>query len=267
MSVFFPVEFNFGLRIGLLTAYFIACIVLLCQFSRDKEKEKNIPERQLIISYRWLKFLLATVFFLVANFIFITFNFIKYDANHVAKHLTMSFLLAGISFTLLVFGMLFFPEVLYGLPKRITDEDVSTLQLKDEIGKITENITEEAELSIEEDPFNELAEQIKIYLEKEKPFLDPNFAVSQIALDLKVPQNHVSYCINSIFKTKFTKLKTELRVEHAKTLLNNSQYSNLTIEGIAQMSGFGTRSNFYNAFKNETGLTPSEYLRDSTADI
>lgn len=266
MSVFFTVEFNYGLRIGLLTVYFIACLVLLYQFSQDKNKEKNIPERQLLISYRWLKFLLAIVFLLIANFLFITFNFIKFDADHVAKHLTMSFLLAGISFTLLVVGMLFFPEVLYGLPKRKTEEEVSSILLKNEADKTTKSIAEEA-FSKEEDPFKELAEQIKNYLEKEKPFLDPNFAVSQIALDLKVPQNHVSYCINSIFKTKFTKLKTELRVEYAKTLLNNSQYSNLTIEGIAQMSGFGTRSNFYNAFKNETGLTPSDYLRDSASTI
>ena len=267
MSVFFPVEFNFGLRIGLLTVYFIACLVHLYQFSHDNNKQKNIPERQLLISYRWIKFLLTLVFLLIANFLFITINFIRFGANHVAMHLSTSFMLAGISFTFLAIGMLFFPEILYGLPKRNAKEEVSTILLKNETHKINENKTEKVELSNEEDPFNELAEQIKIYLEKEKPFLDPNFSISQIALDLKTQQNHVSYCINSIFKTKFTKLKTELRVEHAKTLLNNSQYSNLTIEGIALMSGFGTRSNFYNAFKNETGLTPSDYLRNSTENI
>ena len=267
MSVFFTVEFNYGLRIGMLTVYFIACLVLLFKFSRDKNKEKNIPERQLLISYRWLKFLLATVFLLVANFLFITFNFIKFDANHVVEHLNMSFLLAGISFTFLAIGMLFFPEVLYGLPKIKIKEEVSNILLKDDTGKVTANKTEEVELSKGEDPFKELAEQIKIYLEKEKPFLDPNFSVSQIALDLKAQQNHISYCINSLLKTKFTKLKTELRVEHANTLLYNSQYSNLTIEGISQMSGFGTRSNFYSAFKNETGQTPSDYLRNTNTSI
>ena len=259
MSVLFPVEFNFGIRISMLTIYFIACLVLLFKFSRDKNKEKNIPERQLLISYRWLKFLLAIVSMLIANLLFFTVNFIQYGAKHVATNLTMSFMFTGISFTLLVVGILFFPEVLYGLPKR--KEEVSNILLKDDSGKINANKTEEVELSKGEDPFNELAEQIKIYLEKEKPFLDPNFSVSQIALDLKAQQNHISYCINSLLKTKFTKLKTELRVEHAKTLLNNSQYSNLTIEGIAQMSGFVTRSNFYSAFKNETGQTPSDYLK------
>lgn len=267
MSVLFPVEFNFGIRISMLTIYFIACLVLLFKFSRDKNKEKNIPEHQLLMSYRWLKFLLAIVSMLIANLLFFTVNFIQYGAKHVATNLTMSFMLSGISFTLLVVGILFFPEVLYGLPKIKIKEKVSNILLKDDTGKVNASKTEEVELSKGEDPFNELAEQIKIYLEKEKPFLDPNFSVSQIALDLKAQQNHISYCINSLLKTKFTKLKTELRVEHAKTLLNNSQYSNLTIEGIAQMSGFGTRSNFYSAFKNETGQTPSDYLRNTNTSI
>jgi AraC-like DNA-binding protein len=32
------------------------------------------------------------------------------------------------------------------------------------------------------------------------------------------------------------------------------------MDGIGKKSGFSTRSNFYNAFKTEMGLTPSEYL-------
>jgi AraC-like DNA-binding protein len=35
--------------------------------------------------------------------------------------------------------------------------------------------------------------------------------------------------------------------------------STLTIEAISEQSGFKTRSNFYTAFKEETGLTPTEY--------
>ena len=34
----------------------------------------------------------------------------------------------------------------------------------------------------------------------------------------------------------------------------------LSMDGIGKKAGFSTRSNFYNAFKTETGMTPSEYL-------
>jgi AraC-like DNA-binding protein len=35
----------------------------------------------------------------------------------------------------------------------------------------------------------------------------------------------------------------------------------LTIEAIAQNAGFSTRSSFYNAFKAEIGITPTEFLK------
>ena len=41
----------------------------------------------------------------------------------------------------------------------------------------------------------------------------------------------------------------------------NSEYGNMTIEGIATSVGFKSRTAFINAFKREVGLTPSEYLR------
>ena len=39
------------------------------------------------------------------------------------------------------------------------------------------------------------------------------------------------------------------------------QWGNLTIEGIGQSVGFKSRSTFISAFKANTGLTPTEYLR------
>jgi AraC-like DNA-binding protein len=45
--------------------------------------------------------------------------------------------------------------------------------------------------------------------------------------------------------------------------LLESNHSNITIDGIAQMSGFISRSSFYNAFKDATGETPSDYLNSN----
>ena len=65
----------------------------------------------------------------------------------------------------------------------------------------------------------------------------------------------------SIYKTKFSKMKTKLRVEQAKILLQESVHTNITIDGISQLAGFNSRSSFYSAFKNEMDITPSDYLR------
>ena len=44
-----------------------------------------------------------------------------------------------------------------------------------------------------------------------------------------------------------------------------AKYGNLTIEAIASGTGFKSRTTFVNAFKRETGLKPSEYLRMAAA--
>jgi AraC-like DNA-binding protein len=132
-------------------------------------------------------------------------------------------------------------------------------KLKSNSSKSDINITPLNEL--EENPFLKLSEKIQDYFDNEKPYLNPNFSIDQISLRMNVPQNHVLYCINSIFNTKFSKLKTELRVEQTKVFLQESVHSNITIDGIAQLAGFSSRSSFYNAFKEETGITPSDYLK------
>ena len=101
-------------------------------------------------------------------------------------------------------------------------------------------------------------------MEKEKPFLKIDFSISDIALALQVPQNHVSYCINSIMQTKFATLKSDLRIDYAAELLSENVNDSFTIEGIAQQSGFKTRASFYNAFKERVGVTPTEFIAAQT---
>jgi AraC-like DNA-binding protein len=45
-------------------------------------------------------------------------------------------------------------------------------------------------------------------------------------------------------------------------LINEGSLNNLTIEAIAIKSGFQSYSNFYNVFKEELGVTPSDYIKN-----
>jgi AraC-like DNA-binding protein len=55
--------------------------------------------------------------------------------------------------------------------------------------------------------------------------------------------------------------RNKLRVAHAISLLRDGAHLKTSIEGIAEMSGFKSKSIFYTAFKEEYGTTPSEWIK------
>lgn len=270
LNFLFPIEFNFFFRTGMLLVYLFYCIYILWKFSPSKNPKNNIPVEQYIISYRWLVSLLAMVAFLLINFFILTFKFLNDTPNHTITNSAIVYINCGIAFSFLGISMLLFPKVLYGMPnynsEKKNESKTKTSETDIKLGDANStNLTKET-VDETENPFNELAERIQIYLEKEKPYLAPSFSVGDMAIALQVHQNHISYCFNSILKIKFITLKNQLRVAHAIELLVNPEYSNLTIEAIAQKSGFTSRSNFYSIFKTEMGITPNDYLKMESKD-
>jgi len=160
--------------------------------------------------------------------------------------------------------LLLFPRILYGMPIYNANKvsEVNKLEKpKKEINTIIEgtNIVAEVQLH-QDDPFYELVDKINTYLTNEEPYINPDFSINELAMGLKVPVHHVSYCLNTLMNVKFTTLRSQLRIQYAAKLLDSGQADELSMDGIGKKSGFSTRSNFYNAFKIETGMTPSEYL-------
>lgn len=258
-NVFFDSKFNFNFRIMLLLFYVVYSMIMLWKFSNNEKKMEQIPLKQYNITFKWLTFLVVLIFFLVLNYVAMFLYFFHFNKIDIKQSMINTTAFAG--FSLLALSLFFFPEVLYGMP---TQKKIKNKKIKNQKSIASSPLISKVEDTPslnEKDPFFDLYKRMKRYLEEEKPYLNPNFTLAQISLDLGVPQNHVSYCINSLFKTKFSKLRTSLRVEQTKIYLYDSKISKITIDGIAQMAGFSSRSSFYNAFKEETGITPSEYLK------
>jgi len=260
VNMFFDSEFNSIFRLLLLSFYIIYTIIFLIKFQKNKKKFQNIPRKQYNVIYRWLSILLGLVSLLTLNFFVLSFCFFYFEESKFKHIVIVINFITGASFIFLAFGVLFFPEILYGLPNNNVVKSKNNIKINKSItSKIVANGNQK--LEEEEDPFLLLSERIKDYFNTEKPYLNQNFSIAQIAFKMNVPQNHVLYCINSIYNTKFSQLKTKLRVEQTKIFLQKSIHSNITIDGIAELAGFSSRSSFYVAFKEETGITPSDYLK------
>ena len=257
-NYFYSTAVNFIIRPVLLLSYILYCMYLIWKRFSVTNFDANIPKKQLLISFRWLIILIVSLFFIVSEFLIITFNSIRIKPSVGLVNSYPLYILSGIAYCVMSFSLLLFPNILYGIPKRIALAKEGPKKTKKQ--KQTPVIEVEEAISLEEDPFFELYNTILKYLEENKPFLNYDFKISDIALDLKVPQNHVSYCITYLMETKFSKLKSELRIKHAINLLEKGSNSKLTIEAIGKKSGFKTRSNFYSTFKEEIGFTPSEYI-------
>lgn len=246
VNYFYDIGQSFALRCFFSIGYLMYCLYLLYKTAVFEIKENHMATRVFIISYRWLIVLLICLVVIFVSFTILALHSANSVPSKTLKDGHILYLIAGIAYCIMSFSLLFFPEILHGI-KRKTE---FIIQKKRKINT-----------AIETDPLFELSCAIVNHLEKEKPFLDANFSISDIAVRLKVPQIQVSYCINHLIETKFSKLKTELRIKHAINLLEIGTGSKLTIEAIGEQSGFKSRSHFYTAFKEETGFTPTEYLK------
>lgn len=250
VNLFYDISGSFALRAVFGFSYILYCFFILWEKHPTKITPLQVPKKQFWVTYRWLLILVSSLFILTFS---LAISALKPTSLVIRKNFLTNgdvfYQITGITYFVLSISLLLFPEILYGMPKKI--EQPTTKKKKTKIRAIAD-----------EDPFIEVNESIILYLNTQKPYLNPDFDISDIAFDLKIPQNHVSYCIANIMNTRFSKLKSELRIQHAIKLLKEGHNSSITIDGIGSQSGFKTRSHYYDVFKKETGFTPSEYLED-----
>ncbi len=104
-------------------------------------------------------------------------------------------------------------------------------------------------------------ERILTYIETEKPYVNLDFSLHDISLAVNIPRIRVTNCFNKELNTSFPVYRNKLRVAHAISLLRRGAHLNTSIEGIAERSGFKSKSIFYSAFKEEYGMTPTEWMK------
>jgi AraC-like DNA-binding protein len=257
VNFIFPISANYIMRVTSLMTYTLISYYRVWKYRPDVKK--SIPTQQYLLTYRWLNMFFITLIILLVAFALITVDFIQKTPKETYGALDLVHNLGGIMFLLLSVSLLIFPQILYGFP---VYQDIPELRKTKTpaIANSKNPVEVKEEEEEEENPFIELRDQINAYLADEKPYLNPDFSISDMAAALKVPQHHISYCLRVLFKQSFPKLKTMLRIQYAQELMNSSEFEHLSIEGIGQMAGFSSRSSFYSAFQSELGCSPGEYL-------
>jgi AraC-like DNA-binding protein len=104
-----------------------------------------------------------------------------------------------------------------------------------------------------------LAEDLRNLFERDKYYLNKDFKIWDVCSLLGTNRTYVSRVINQEFGVNFTTFVNNYRVEHAKQLINENR--RISVEDIAEQSGFGSVNSLYRAFETREGVSLGNYRK------
>ena len=99
--------------------------------------------------------------------------------------------------------------------------------------------------------------KLEEWIEKEKPYLNPDFQLSDLRQVLPMNRTYLSQFINAEYGCSFYHWVNRLRIAEAKRLL--TEHPEIRLKDIAQQSGFSSPTVFSRIFIRETGISPREW--------
>ncbi|MBK9731957.1 MAG: AraC family transcriptional regulator [Chitinophagaceae bacterium] len=118
-----------------------------------------------------------------------------------------------------------------------------------------------ARSSLKEEHAKASLDKLLSVMETEKPFLDSNLKIQQLAEKAGVSSHHLSQIINESMNQNYADFINSYRINEARRLLLAPDYGQEKILSIAFDSGFQNKATFNAAFKKYTGMSPTEYKK------
>ena len=134
-----------------------------------------------------------------------------------------------------------------------------------------ENTEEEGEKKEEEDTENDKVataddNRIMLLVKKEMStryaYRETDLTAELLADRLGIHRNTLSHAINRATDYNFSQYVNSFRIKEAIRIMQKKNLDEIRIDEIYERVGFGSRTSFYRAFKQFTGLTPAEFLNN-----
>lgn len=260
------------LRSGLALAYCLVCLFSMYRYVKSCPEHLEVPRRQSRLTLRWMALLIGCLTVVSLSYLLLVLDTRNQPLSSDTFEGSIFFILILVFYFVQSTSLLFFPEILYGLPRAsefrsegipqsaTTDPMLGGVPSQSSVPDSTgEGQDLEATLKEGSDPFEGLAEAIITYLHSEKPYLSAVFSITDITLRFGVPRHHVEYCFSRLIGERFIDMRKRLRVEEAMRLLPSNR--NMSVDGVGRECGFASKSVFYGAFREIVGVTPAEYVK------
>lgn len=103
------------------------------------------------------------------------------------------------------------------------------------------------------------------WMEEEKPYLYKDFKLTDVSHVVDLNRSYLSRIFNEGYQKSFSELVREYRVEYSKKMMKSNP--SIPLYKVAGLSGFNSDSTFLRAFKQFTGMTPTQYKTNLTKEI
>ncbi len=107
-------------------------------------------------------------------------------------------------------------------------------------------------------------DQLDARVIEQELFLNPKICLDDLAELMGVGAKEISRLVNKCSGQSFPDYINAYRVKHAEQMLLDSKEAKTSVEAIGLLSGFGTRSTFYNGFQKLHGESPAQYRKNHT---
>lgn len=231
-------------------------IVLLKGYQRVKKFDEIVENCYSDIENRTLRNTQIIIIFLVIT------SIISFLANVIGKEAFVDSL-ALVSIPCVVFSVILFMLLRAGHMQNFTIhelmEEAAETVVTDN-GNNTDIMREAAETppaEVNAEKIRQISAEIEEVMRREKPFLQPDLRVSDLARLLLTNRDYISKAIRLDKGMSFNEYVNKLRIEHAITLMKNNPQ--IPVLELSIKSGYTSQASFFRNFKQFTGTSPKQF--------
>jgi AraC-like DNA-binding protein len=258
---FFRPDSMISLRIIYGVCFFLSISVYsILTFIIIRNHQRTLPDnlsyRSVAATLNWLK-ILSITFYSVYLILFILGginiigNYIPFDPYYV-----VFFFIAVFSFAYSFYGVKQ-PDLFAYDPDTVEEKNAAQEPETGEPEKYTRSGLKPEQAEV-------ILQRLLTFTAERKPYLNRDLTIFDLAEDTGISRHHITQVLNEQHGRNFYTFINEFRVQEAVARITSPKYRNYTILAIAYDSGFNSKSAFNKIFKDQIGMTPSQF-RESTS--
>lgn len=240
------------LSLTIWLSYVFYQTMMILNYDLEKLKDAHFNRGNIL---RWIK-----IYHLIVLFLFSAL-FVHYFLLNNVNHVDFSCYTLISSVLIFTVGWLYFnPQVFYDTNETEPTYDViedNSIVLKMKENKSAIPLVKE----LTADKKQLFLIQLENIFSAKELFLKKDLVIRDISDETGISVHHISNLINSEYNLHFQDYVNLKRIEYFKDKINDPEWKDLSLEGMAWGSGFKSRTTCFRAFLKHTGKSPSEYFK------